>query len=225
MKPSSEQLLASISKTGIIPVFNHKDIEVAKAVLDAAYNAGIRVFEFTNREQNALQIFKALKIYAEKYDDLYLGIGTIFTVQQVKEYLYAEADFIVSPALIPEVANYCQMKGVFWVPGCATVSEVFQAKKLGATLVKAFPGNLLGPDFIKAVLSVMPDVKMMPTGGVEPTEENLQEWFTSGVTCVGMGSQLFRNDWLNDENYYLLEEKIAQTISAVKHIRHETIQS
>jgi 2-dehydro-3-deoxyphosphogluconate aldolase / (4S)-4-hydroxy-2-oxoglutarate aldolase len=225
MKPTSEQLLGSISTTGIIPVFNHKDIEVAKAVLDAAYNAGIRVFEFTNREQNALQIFKALKIYAEKYEDLYLGIGTIFTVQQVRQYLYAEADFIVSPALIPEVAKYCQMKGVFWVPGCATVTEVFQAKKLGTTLVKAFPGNLLGPDFIKAVLSVMPDVKMMPTGGVEPTKENLGDWFDSGVTCVGMGSQLFRKDWLKENRYDLLEKKIIETISIIKHIQNETIQS
>lgn len=220
MKPTSEQLLASISKTGIIPVFNHKDIEVAKAVLDAAYNAGIRVFEFTNREANALAVFKALKIYAEKYDDLYLGIGTIFTVQQVKEYLYAEADFIVSPALIPEVAKYCEMKGIFWVPGCATLSEVFQAKKLGATLVKAFPGNLLGPDFIKAVLSVMPDIKMMPTGGVEPTEDNLREWFGAGVTCVGMGSQLFRKDWLSEKQYDSLQEKITHTISIVKQFKN-----
>ena len=220
MKPTSEQLLASISKTGIIPVFNHKDIDVAKAVLDAAYNAGIRVFEFTNREANALAVFKALKIYAEKYDDLYLGIGTIFTVQQVKEYLYAEADFIVSPALIPEVAKYCEMKGIFWVPGCATLSEVFQAKKLGATLVKAFPGNLLGPDFIKAVFSVMPDIKMMPTGGVEPTEDNLREWFGAGVTCVGMGSQLFRKDWLSEKQYDSLQEKITHTISIVKQFKN-----
>jgi len=219
MKPTSDQLIASITLSRIIPVFNHKDIEVAKSVLDAAYNAGIRVFEFTNRQSNALEIFKALKIYSEKYEDLYLGIGTIFTVQQVKDYLYAEADFIVSPALIPEVAKYCQMKGIFWVPGCGTVTEVFQAKKLGATLVKAFPGNLLGPDFIKAVLSVMPDVKMMPTGGVEPTEENLREWFGAGVTCVGMGSQLIRKDWLEEKRYDELKGKFSQTIDVIKTIR------
>jgi len=216
MKPTSEQLMTSISRTGMIPVFNHTDIEVAKAVLDAAYNSGIRVFEFTNREKNALEVFKALKIYAEKYDGLYLGIGTIFTVQQVKEYLYAEADFIVSPALIPEVARYCQMKGVFWVPGCATVTEVFKAKKLGATLVKAFPGNLLGAEFIKAVLSVMPDLKMMPTGGVEPTEENLRGWFGAGVTCVGMGSQLINKELLKDRKFDELEEKFSDAINIIK---------
>lgn len=220
MKPTASEVLESISKTGIIPVFNHKDIEVAKAVLDASYQAGIRVFEFTNREQNAVEIFTALKIYAEKYDDLYIGIGTIFTVDQVKKFLYAEADFIVSPALIPDVAKYCQMKGVFWIPGCATVSEVYQAKTLGATLIKAFPGNLLGPDFIKAVLSVLPDLKIMPTGGVEPSEENLKAWFGAGVTCVGMGSQLIQKDWLAEKKYDLLQEKISTTIQVLKNIRN-----
>jgi len=212
MKPKESELIESISKTGLIPVFNHKDIEVAKAVLDAAYHAGIRVFEFTNRENNAVEVFKKLKLYAERYDDLFLGIGTIFTVQQAKDFLYAGADFIVSPALIPEVAKYCNMKGEFWVPGCATLSEVFQAKTYGATLVKAYPGNLLGPDFIKAVLSVLPDLMMMPTGGVEPSKENLNSWFGAGVTCVGMGSQLFRKDWLTEKKYDLLQEKISEIL-------------
>jgi len=225
MKPTSEQLLDSISRTGIIPVFNHIDIEVAKAVVDASYKAGIRVFEFTNREKNALEVFKALRIYAEKYEDLYMGIGTIFTVKQVQDFLYAEADFIVSPALIPEVARYCHMKGIFWIPGCATLTEVYQARSLGATLVKAFPGNLLGPDFVKAVLSVMPDVKMMPTGGVEPTEDNLKEWFGAKVTCVGMGSQLFKKEWLNESQYDLLQDKIAHTIEIVNDIKNQTVKS
>jgi 2-dehydro-3-deoxyphosphogluconate aldolase / (4S)-4-hydroxy-2-oxoglutarate aldolase len=225
MKPTSEQLLESISRSGIIPVFNHKDIEVAKAVVDASYKAGIRVFEFTNREENALEVFKALRIYAEKYDDLFMGIGTVFTVKQVQDFLYAEADFIVSPALIPEVAKYCQMKGVFWIPGCATITEVNQARNLGAILIKAFPGNLLGPDFIKAVLSVMPEVKMMPTGGVEPSEENLRKWFGAKVTCVGMGSQLFQKDWLEQGQYELLQEKIADTIAIVNEIQNKTVKS
>lgn len=219
MKPTAQELLENINKTGIIPVFNHKDIEVAKAVLDAAYHAGIRVFEFTNREQNAAEVFTALKIYAEKYTDLYIGIGTIFTVDQVKKFLYSNADFIVSPALIPEVARYCHMKGIFWVPGCATLSEVYQAKRLGATLIKAFPGNLLGPEFIKAVLSVLPDLKMMPTGGVEPSSENLKSWFGAGVTCVGMGSQLIQKEWLKANKYDLLQQKIIDTIEIVKNIR------
>ncbi|MCH7415091.1 bifunctional 4-hydroxy-2-oxoglutarate aldolase/2-dehydro-3-deoxy-phosphogluconate aldolase [Belliella sp. R4-6] len=212
-------ILQAMTDTGMIPVFNHKDIEVSKSVLKSAYEAGVRVFEFTNREENAFEVFKALKIYSEQFEGLYLGIGTIFTVSDAQRFNFAGADFIVSPALIPEVAHFCNMKGMLWVPGCATVSEVFQAKSYGAKLVKAFPGNLLGAGFIKAVKSIMPAVKMMPTGGVEPTEENLSEWFASGVHCVGMGSQLFDKKIIESGQYEILQEKINATIALIKTIR------
>ncbi len=218
MKLSHQDILKSMSDTGMIPVFNHKNIEITKQVLDTAYEAGIRVFEFTNRGTHSYEVFKALKIYAEKYQDLVLGIGTIFTVEDAQNYLYAAADFIVSPALIPEVADFCSMKGVLWIPGCATVSEVFQAKKLGAQLIKAFPGNLLGTGFIKAVLSVMPEVKVMPTGGVEPTAENLKQWFGAGVFCVGMGSQLFDSNAIENKEFDLLGKKIKETLEIIKRI-------
>jgi 2-dehydro-3-deoxyphosphogluconate aldolase/(4S)-4-hydroxy-2-oxoglutarate aldolase len=111
------------------------------------------------------------------------------------------------------------MKGVFWVPGCATVTEVHQAKSMGALLVKAFPGNLLGAGFIKAVLSVMPDIRMMPTGGVEPTLENLSEWFKAGVHCVGMGSQLFDKKAIEDGQFEVLESNIKKTLSNIRELR------
>ncbi|AFL85600.1 2-keto-3-deoxy-6-phosphogluconate aldolase [Belliella baltica DSM 15883] len=212
-------ILQAMTDSGMIPVFNHKDIEVSKSVLAAAYKAGVRVFEFTNREENAFEIFKALKIYSEEFEGMYLGIGTIFTAADAQRFIFAGADFIVSPALIPEVANFCTMKGMLWVPGCATVTEVFQAKTLGAQLVKAFPGNLLGAGFIKAVKSIMPDMKMMPTGGVEPTRTNLSEWFGSGVHCVGMGSQLFFKKVIESGQYEILQEKISATLTLIKSIR------
>ncbi len=219
MKHTHQDILNAMSKTGMIPVFNHKDIETAKEVLDAAYEAGIRVFEFTNRGNHSSDVFKALKLYSEKYEDLILGIGTIFSVDEARNFLYAGADFIVSPALIPEVAQYCTMKGILWIPGCATVTEVFQAHKSGAYLVKAFPGNLLGTGFIKAVLSVLPDVKLMPTGGVEPTQENLTEWFHAGVFCVGMGSQLFDKNTIDKKDFNTLEKKIKDTLNVIREIK------
>lgn len=208
-----------MTDSGMIPVFNHKDIEVAKSVLAAAYKAGVRVFEFTNREENAFEVFKSLKIYSEELEGMYLGIGTIFTAADAQRFIYAGADFIVSPAVIPDVSSFCTMQGMLYVPGCATVSEVFQAKSLGAQLIKAFPGNLLGASFIKAVKSIMPDVMMMPTGGVEPTKENLSEWFGSGVHCVGMGSQLFDKKVIESGHYEILQEKICATLALIKSIR------
>ncbi|WP_339704977.1 bifunctional 4-hydroxy-2-oxoglutarate aldolase/2-dehydro-3-deoxy-phosphogluconate aldolase [Algoriphagus aquimarinus] len=219
MRFSNSEMLQAMSDTGMIPVFNHVDIEVAKGVLDASYKAGIRVFEFTNRATNSLEVFKELYAYAGKYSDLVMGIGTIFTTDVASDFIDAGADFIVSPALIPELAVYCNSKDVFWIPGCATMSEIFQAKKLGATLVKAFPGNVVGSAFVAAAKSVYPELHIMPTGGVEPTEENLKEWFDAGVYCVGMGSQLFKKDWIKNQQFDLLENKIAETLQVIKSIR------
>ncbi|ERM82719.1 hypothetical protein P872_04165 [Rhodonellum psychrophilum GCM71 = DSM 17998] len=219
MKMNQQVILDSMSGTGMIPVFNHANVEIATGVLDAAYAAGIKVFEFTNRGTHSLEVFSALKLHSEKYQDLFLGIGTIFSVEEAKNFLYAGADFIVSPALVPEVALYCTMKGVLWIPGCATVTEVFQAKTLGAKLIKAFPGNLLGPDFIKAVKSIMPDVKLMPTGGVEPTAANLTSWFNSGVFCVGMGSQLFDKKEIENKEFDVLTKKIKEALETIQEIR------
>ncbi|MCE7056860.1 bifunctional 4-hydroxy-2-oxoglutarate aldolase/2-dehydro-3-deoxy-phosphogluconate aldolase [Algoriphagus sp. AGSA1] len=218
MRFSQSDMLQAMSDTGMIPVFNHIDIEVAKGVLDASYNAGIRVFEFTHRAVNSLEVFKELYTYAGKYPDMVMGIGTVFTTKDADAFIESGADFIVSPALIPELAVFCNSKEVFWIPGCATMSEIFQAKKLGATLVKAFPGNVVGPAFVAAAKSVYPELHIMPTGGVEPTQENLKEWFDAGVYCVGIGSQLFQKDWIKNQQFDLLESKIADTLQLIKNL-------
>lgn len=218
MRFSTNEMLKAMADTRMIPVFNHVDIEVAKGVLDASYKAGIRVFEFTNRATNSLEVFRELYEYAGKYSDMVMGIGTIFTTENANAFIEAGADFIVSPALIPELAVFCNSKDVFWIPGCATMSEIFQAKKLGATLVKAFPGNVVGSAFVAAAKSVYPTLHIMPTGGVEPTKENLKEWFDAGVYCVGMGSQLFKKDWIKNQQYDLLEDKIAETLQVIKNL-------
>lgn len=215
---TKKEITAVMAQTGMIPVFNHADINVAKSVLDASYRAGIRVFEFTNRGENSLSVFKELKAYAKKYKDMLLGIGTIFTPQQAEDFLAVEADFIVSPALIPSVAAHCNNRDVLWIPGCGTVTEIFNAKEMGAEVIKAFPGNVLGPSFVSAVKAVMPDLKIMPTGGVEPTEENLSQWFGAGVVCVGMGSQLFKKEWIKEGNYTALEQQIEKTLKLIQSI-------
>lgn len=219
MRFTKEQMLKAMGNTGMIPVFNHVDIEVAKAVLDASYKGGIRVFEFTNRASNSLEVFKELYEYGSKYEDMVIGIGTIFTAKAAKGFIDAGADFIVSPALIPEVADYCNDKKVFWIPGCGTITEVLNAKNLGASLVKAFPGNVLGPAFVSSAKAVFPDLHIMPTGGVEPTEGNLSEWFGAGVFCVGMGSQLFKKKWIVNQEYENLQSKISESLELIQAIK------
>ena len=213
-------IVREMRSTGLIPVFNHSDIEVAKGVLDACYKGGIRVFEFTNRSSNAPAVFKQLRKYAEQYEDLSLGIGTLFSVEQTKEFLELGAEFIVSPAMIPEMGNCCRDNEAIWIPGCGSVTEIYNAKELGAKLVKIFPGNVLGAGFVKSAKAVFPDLEIMPTGGVAPTEANLRSWFDSGVICVGMGSKLIPKDVLANKDFTSLENIVRNTLTIIQQIRN-----
>ncbi|MEL7268138.1 MAG: bifunctional 4-hydroxy-2-oxoglutarate aldolase/2-dehydro-3-deoxy-phosphogluconate aldolase [Bacteroidota bacterium] len=219
-KVTQEDVLVQMGKSGLIPVFNHIDPDIAKAVLDACYQGGVRVFEFTNRGANALEVFEALVAHAQKYPDLLVGIGTIFSAEDAKMFLKKGAQFIVSPGMVPEMATFCASEDVFWIPGCATVSEIHQALELGAKVVKAFPGNVLGPGFVKAVKAVFPKLPIMPTGGVSPTEENLKAWFDAGVVCVGMGSKLVTKEVINAQRYDALESLVKHTLGIITNIRN-----
>ncbi|MEM8765717.1 MAG: bifunctional 4-hydroxy-2-oxoglutarate aldolase/2-dehydro-3-deoxy-phosphogluconate aldolase [Bacteroidota bacterium] len=214
-----QQLLNCMHETGLIPVFNHTDTDVAKKVLDACYEGGVRVFEFTNRGENALAVFGELVTHAQQYGDLYLGIGTLFTKEDASHFLDEGAHFLVSPALIPEIAHFANQQDLLWVPGCGTVTEIYQALQLGAKLIKVFPGNVLGTGFIKSVKAVYPKVLIMPTGGVKPTEENLSDWYSAGVHCVGMGSQLFKKNVIDSGQFNDLTESVSNTLKTIKKLR------
>ncbi len=196
---STEILLAC----PLVPVFYHADTETCKTVLQAAYNGGVRVFEFTNRGENALEVFSGLVKYAkENCPDLLLGIGTIATGESAQQFIDAGADFVVQPFTTPAVGEVCRKNGIPWIPGTMTVTEIQQATVLGAEMVKIFPGNVLGSAYIKALRGPLPRVKIMVTGGVEPTEASIREWFSAGVNAVGLGSQLFKN---TDQPQYITE--------------------
>jgi len=218
-KVTHQQILTRMEQGGLVPVFNHIDPQIAKKVVDACYNGGVRVFEFTNRGQNALEVFEVLVDHSKKYDDLILGIGTIFSAKDAKAFSDKGASFIVSPAMIPEMAHFCNSENLLWVPGCGSVTEIYQAVQLGAKLVKAFPGNVLGPGFIKSVKAVFPEVPIMPTGGVAPTEENLSLWFNAGVTCVGMGSKLVSKELIAGKKFDELESLVRETLAKIAKIR------
>lgn len=191
---SAADIQTIVLGTPIVPVFYHAEVAYAQRILQACYAGGLRVFEFTNRGSNAFDVFSALVPFVkENCPDMLLGIGTIYTAEDAERFIQAGADFVVQPCLTAEVAEVCRTHGTPWLPGTMTVSEVYQATKMGAAIVKIFPGNVVGPGFVKSLRGPMPTVPLMVTGGVEPTEESLREWFQAGVNVVGMGSQLFKN--------------------------------
>ncbi|WP_316814658.1 bifunctional 4-hydroxy-2-oxoglutarate aldolase/2-dehydro-3-deoxy-phosphogluconate aldolase [Pedobacter nyackensis] len=176
----------------VIPVYYNEDEQTCIEVLKASYAGGIRVFEFTNRGANAPQNFKALLAYRnEHFTDMQLGIGTIKTVEQAEAYIKLGADFIVSPIVRPDLAQVCAANNIFWIPGCMTPTEINLAEELGASLVKLFPGDTLGIGFLKAIKPLFPNLKFMPTGGVDVNKENIDSWLNAGVTALGFGSKLF----------------------------------
>ena len=219
MNFSSDAIQQAMRSSGMIPVFYNPDIDVAKAVLDAAYKGGVRVFEFTNRGENAFSVFTELLKHAEQYPDLMMGIGTIMDAVVTHKFCDAGAHFIVSPIMKKEMAEACRQENKLWIPGCATLTEIVTARDLGAAVIKIFPGSVLGPGFVSSIMPVVPGLQLMPTGGVEPTEANLSAWFKAGVICVGMGSQLFTKEIIQTKNWALLENKVSEALTIINTIR------
>jgi 2-dehydro-3-deoxyphosphogluconate aldolase / (4S)-4-hydroxy-2-oxoglutarate aldolase len=212
------EVALKMKKTGLVPVFYNKNIEVCKSVVKACYEGGVRVFEFTNRGDFASLVFAELNKWTiAECPEMIMGVGSIIDEGTASMYLALGANFIVSPLIDEGTAKVCNRRKVSWSPGCGSVTEIGLAHELGAEVVKIFPGSQVGgPGFVKAVLGPMPWTNIMPTGGVSPTEENLKGWFEAGATCVGMGSQLFPKEVLAEENYSYITAKCAEAISIIK---------
>jgi 2-dehydro-3-deoxyphosphogluconate aldolase / (4S)-4-hydroxy-2-oxoglutarate aldolase len=216
MKFTKEQLYAKLSEVPIMPLFNHPDLAVSKAVVKACYDGGITVFEYTNRGEGAALIFAELvKYIRQELPDMAIGIGTVFTAEEAEYFVSLDTDFIVQPCLNPAVGEVCNKHKIAWMPGVMTITEIYQAQQAGADIIKIFPANVLGTAFVKALKAPMPHAKVMVTGGVEPNEENLKGWFSAGVTAVGMGSQLFPKDVLASGNFEQITEVVKKCVRLV----------
>lgn len=205
-------------ETGIIPVFYHKDPEVCRNVIKACHTGGIRVFEFTNRGEFAHELFSELNKWAAKeIPDMIMGAGSIVDPGTASLYIQLGANFIVSPVLNPDMAKVCNRRKILWSPGCGSLSEINYAEELGAEIVKIFPGSSVGgPDFVKAIKGPCPWTSIMPTGGVEPTLENLKEWFDAGVTCVGIGSNLITKETVQKKDWKGLAGRVAGAVKIAR---------
>ena len=192
---SKIQVIQTMKEAGMVPVFYHSDAETAKHVLKACYDGGVRAFEFTNRGDFAQEVFGELVKYARKeLSGMIVGVGSVVDAPTAAMYIQLGANFVVGPLFNQEIAPVCNRRLIPYCPGCGTVSEVGAAQEAGCDLCKVFPGDVLGPAFVKGLRAPMPWSQIMVTGGVKPERENLEAWFKAGVTCVGMGSNLFPKD-------------------------------
>lgn len=214
-------VLSAMMGQGVIPVFYHPDVEVCKNVIQACADGGAKCVEFTNRGDFADEVFRALSHHFAKADpSVILGAGSIVDAPTAGAYIQSGARFIVGPLLNPDVAKVCNRRKIAYCPGCGTLSEIGQAEELGCEIVKVFPGSTIGgPEFVKSALAPCPWTKIMPTGGVDCTEDSLTAWFKAGVVCVGMGSNLVTKALLDAKDYKGIAKRVADTIALIHKIQ------
>jgi 2-dehydro-3-deoxyphosphogluconate aldolase/(4S)-4-hydroxy-2-oxoglutarate aldolase len=208
---------------GLVPLFYHSDLEVARKVAGALSAGGGRVLEFTNRGDFAIEVFVPLiKYCAQAYPTLIVGVGSVEDAPTAALFIAHGANFVVGPNFNEEVARLCNRRKIAYIPGCGSVTEIAQAEEWGAEIVKMFPGTGVGgPGFVKDVRGPRPWTRIMPTGGVSPDETNLRAWFSAGVAAVGMGSNLVRKEWVQAGDFAAIEETMRRTLALIRKIRAE----
>ncbi|NCB85630.1 MAG: bifunctional 4-hydroxy-2-oxoglutarate aldolase/2-dehydro-3-deoxy-phosphogluconate aldolase [Bacteroidia bacterium] len=220
MRFSKLQVMTAMKETGIVPVFYNSDTEVAKNVVKACYEGGIRAFEFTNRGDFAHEVFGELvKFAAKECPEMIMGIGSIVDAPTAAIYIQLGANFVVGPLFNPDVAKVANRRLIPYSPGCGSVSEVGFAQEAGCDVCKVFPGDVLGAAFVKNLKAPLPWSNLMVTGGVKPEEANLKTWFDAGVMCVGMGSNLFPADMMKASDWAGITKLCADAIAIVKKVR------
>jgi 2-dehydro-3-deoxyphosphogluconate aldolase/(4S)-4-hydroxy-2-oxoglutarate aldolase len=215
------EVLNEILRIGLIPLFFEPDTELAFQATQACLQGGARLVEFTNRGDFAWQVFSEVqRRLVKEAPDVILGAGTIDDAPTAAMFIASGANFIVGPTFNEEVARLCNRRKVAYIPGCATVNEIANAEEWGAEICKIFPGETVGgPQFVKAVLAPRPWSRLMPTGGVSPTEESLKSWFQAGVCAVGMGSSLISKDWVKAGQFAEISRAISQSLAWIQAAR------
>ena len=201
----------------MVPLFYHDDSSTSKQILKACYDGGARLMEFTNRGDFALEVFTDLiKYVIAELPGMIVGVGSITDAKAASQYMLAGANFVVTPVFREDIARICNRRKLMWSAGCSSLTEIAIAEEFGCELVKLFPGNILGPEFVKSIKGPQPWTSVMPTGGVSLEYDNLKSWFDSGVTCVGMGSKLISREIIANNDFKLLKDNVQKTLKTIK---------
>ena len=206
----------------MIPLFYNDDIEISKKIVQACYQGGARLLEFTHRGDFAHEVFRELISFANhSLPGMILGVGSVSDAASASYYLMNGANFIITPVYREDIAILCNRRKVLWSPGCGSLTEIAKAEEMGADLVKLFPGNIYGPEFVKAVKGPQPWTHIMPTGGVTTEETNLKSWFDAGVSCVGLGSKLITKEIIDNQAYEELAKRVEKTLQLIQRLKRD----
>lgn len=205
------EIIDKIINLGIVAVIRGENIDQVRKNIEACIKGGINIVEVTYTVPEATEIIK--KLSKEWKTDLLIGAGTVLDSETARIAILSGAKFIVSPGFDEKTAKLCNKYAIPYMPGCISITEMVKAMELGCDVIKLFPGSYFGADSIKAIKGPLPQINLMPTGGV--SLENVDKWFRNGVVAVGVGGKLTVGD----------EEEIIQTaksfIEKIKYIRKE----
>jgi 2-dehydro-3-deoxyphosphogluconate aldolase / (4S)-4-hydroxy-2-oxoglutarate aldolase len=215
-----QDVINKIKAQSFLPLFYHDDAILCTDIIKTLYGCGVKCIEFTNRGSQALVNFKALiKERNASMPELLLGVGTIKTTDDAAKFIDAGADFLVSPIFDSGVCDVAYMNKILWIPGCMTPTEIHMAEQAGCRLIKLFPGNVLGPGYVEAILPLFKGLDFVVTGGVETSEENIGAWFKSGVAAVGMGSKLISKTVLRNKALDELKKNTVAVMNVIAALR------
>jgi 2-dehydro-3-deoxyphosphogluconate aldolase/(4S)-4-hydroxy-2-oxoglutarate aldolase len=181
------EVLQKIEDTGVVGIIRVDDIEYGVMAAEAIFSGGIPVIEVSMTHRGAVEIMAQMTARL-RGKGLLLGAGTVADPETARACMLAGAEFIFAHCFSEDVARICNRYQIPYIPGVGTVTEIMKAFECGSDIVKVFPGDVLGPKFVKAARGPVPEAKMLAVGGV--SAENLKEWFDAGVSGVGLGSAL-----------------------------------
>jgi len=218
---NKNDILQKVRSIRVVPLFYHADAGIATKVMKAVFEGGINLLEFTNRGKNAFEVFCELqKFKSAEYPDSLLGIGSIVDRETAFRYIQTGTDFLVTPLLNREVIEVCNENQILCIPGCSTLTEIYQAETWGAELVKVFPAlQLGGPAYIKSIKGPCPWLSLVVTGGVKATREDLKAWHDSGVDGFGLGSDLISKELVDKGDFAALTEKVRELARIVQEFK------
>ena len=214
-------VINTLLDVGVLPLFYNGEVETAIEIVSAAARGGARVVEFTHRGEMAYPVFTELvRHVAQAEPAVILGVGSITDAPTAALYMAVGANFIVGPSFNPKVAKLCNRRKIAYLPGCATETEIATAEEAGAEICKVFPGEAVGgPSFISAVMAPCPWHRLLPTGGVDATEESVSAWIKAGAAAVGMGSKLITAQAVKNKDFESITRQMAQCVGWVQKAR------
>lgn len=209
------EVLKKVKELGLLAVIRGPSAELTVKMVEALVAGGVYGIEITYSTPDAEKVVRTL---ADKFGErILLGMGTLTEPAQAESAKAAGAMYLVSPMCDPDLVKAMVASGLPVMAGCLTPTEIFQTYKLGADVIKVFPGSLTGPSYIKAVHGPFPQIPMMPTGGVSAS--NVKDWFAAGAIAVGAGSELCPPALAKEGRFEEIRQKAADFVQVIADAR------